>query len=147
MQNCDNRDERRTGLLRAAFALAVVFAVFCLLQAPTEATASDRVSGTWRGNGVAVEKKNGKRRKVRCRLTVSNAGGRSYTVSGRCADTDGVVSARGTVKQVGNGRYTGTLNTASQQGTGRITISSTGSSLSLSLSGNKGWLHATFLRN
>ena len=53
----------------------------------------------------------------------------------------------GTVRQVGAGRYTGTLNTAAQDGTGRINISATASSLSLSLSGKKGWLHATFLRN
>jgi hypothetical protein len=119
---------------RIANLSAAVGLSFFALALPVSA---DPLSGTWSGSGY-VKPSKGERENVRCRVSYSPAGSKVVSVTATCASSSITLHQTGELSMVSPGRYVGDFYNAEYDVSGRIQVSVSGSSQTVTLSGARG---------
>ena len=119
------------GLRTIPFALA-----FGLLAASAPASA-DVLSGTWSGGGY-VQPTDGQREKVRCRVTYSPQGASTVAVAATCASSSTTIQQTGSLTKVSDTKYVGDFYNSEYNISGRVRVSISGSSQTVSFSSPRG---------
>lgn len=98
---------------------------------------AEPLSGTWSGSGY-VQPRDGQREKVRCRVTYSPQGASVVAVSATCASASTTIHQTGSLSMVSPSKYIGDFYNSEYDVSGRIRVSISGSSQTVSFSGAKG---------
>jgi hypothetical protein len=106
----------------------------CVFAAPA---ASETLKGTWSGGGY-VQPKDGEREKVRCRVTYSPQGSSVVAVSATCASASMTIRQSGELSMVSPNRYVGDFYNSDYDISGRIRVSISGSSQTVTFSSGRG---------
>lgn len=114
----------------------VLLAVTAFLAVPPGAEAA-ALSGTWSGSGY-VNPKDGKRERVRCRVTYTRESQKVFRVKAVCATTSVKINQTGEVLMVNERRYVGDFYNAEYDVSGRIGITLRGGSQTVTFSGSQG---------
>lgn len=114
----------------------VLLAVTALFAVPFGAEAAS-LSGTWSGSGY-VNPKDGKRETVRCRVTYTRESEKVYGVKAVCATTSVKINQTGEVLMVNQRRYVGDFYNPDYDVSGRIRLTLSGSSQTVTFSGRQG---------
>ena len=123
----------QTRTSRAALALSLgMLAVTGASRANAEP-----LSGTWSGSGY-VQPRDGQREKVRCRVTYSPQGASVVAVSATCASASTTIHQTGSLSVGSQRKYVGDFYKREYDVSGRIRVSISGSSQTVSFSGAKG---------
>ncbi len=101
------------------------------------AAAADPLSGSWSGGGY-VQPKDGQREKVRCRVSYSPQGGSTVGVSATCASASLTIRQAGSLTMVNPNRYVGDFYNSEYDISGRIRVSVSGNSQTVSFSSPRG---------
>lgn len=112
-------------------ALAVAAALL-----PGAAMAAD-LEGSWSGSGSVVLKAGGKEN-VKCRVRYARQSAKVFSVSATCATPSTKILQTGEVLEVGAGRYVGDFYNPQFDVSGRVRVTVSGSSQSVSFSGAAG---------
>jgi len=112
-------------------ALALGFAV------PTQAAHAEILSGTWSGSGY-VQPKEGKRESVRCRVTYSPQGTKVVAVAATCASASVTIRQTGSLSMVSDTRYVGDFHNPEYDISGRVRVTISGSSQTVTFSSARG---------
>lgn len=107
------------------------------LGAFASSAAADMLSGNWSGSGY-VQPKDGQREKVRCRVSYSPQGGSTVGVSATCASASLTIRQTGSLTMVNANRYVGDFYNSEYDISGRIRVSVSGNSQTVSFSGARG---------
>lgn len=117
---------------------AALAAAFGLLAfAGASVAKAEPLSGTWSGTGY-VQPRDGQREKVRCRVTYSPQGSSVVAVSATCASASTTIHQTGSLSMVSPTKYIGDFYNSEYDVSGRIRVSVSGSSQTVSFSGAKG---------
>lgn len=103
-----------------------------LTLAPLSAAAAADLSGTWSGSG-SVSPKDGKREAVRCKVTYSPAGA-AVGVSATCASASATIHQTGSLTMVSPNKYVGDFYNPDFDISGRVRVSISGSSQTVTFS-------------
>lgn len=95
------------------------------------------IDGTWSGGGY-VKPTDGKRERVRCRVTYRRQTSKVYSVSAVCASASTQIRQTGEVLKVSSTRYVGDLFNSEYNIAGRVRIRVRGRSQSVSFSSSAG---------
>lgn len=114
-------------------ALAAIGMSLCGLSA----LAAEPLQGTWTGTGY-VKPSKGERESVRCKVSYNPEGSSVVAVSATCASSSITLHQTGELSMVGPGRYVGDFYNAEYDVSGRIQVSVSGSSQTVTLSGPRG---------
>ena len=95
------------------------------------------IDGTWSGSGY-VQVTDGKREKVRCRVTYSRQTDKVFSVKATCASPSNKIYQTGEVLKVGNDRYVGDFYNNQFDISGRVRVSVSGSSQTVSFKSASG---------
>lgn len=98
---------------------------------------ADPLSGTWSGGGY-VQPKDGAREKVSCRVTYSPQGGTTVGVSATCATSSMTIHQTGSLTMVNPNKYVGDFYNSEFDVSGRIRVSVSGGSQTVSFGGARG---------
>jgi len=119
-------------------ALAAILAIQAALPFTTATVASAAaLSGTWSGSGY-VTPAEGKRERVRCRITYSAQSSRVYSVYAVCASPSAKVVQTGEVLQVNPSRYIGDFYNSQFDVSGRVRVKISGRSQTVTFFGAAG---------
>jgi hypothetical protein len=119
-------------------AMHIVFATIAAsLCGFAPVAAADILQGTWSGSGY-VKPSKGERENVKCRVTYSPAGSKVVGVTATCASSSVTLHQTGELSLVSPGRYVGDFYNAEYDVSGRIQVSVSGSSQTVTLSGPRG---------
>ena len=114
--------------------MAVAALSFCVLP---DAAYSEPLQGTWSGSGT-VEPTGGQREKVRCRVSYSPQGSKVVAVSATCASASTKIRQTGQLSMVTPNRYVGDFYNSEYDISGRIRVSVSGSSQTVTFSSPRG---------
>lgn len=118
--------------------LHVVFAAVATgLFVFTAAAVAEPLKGTWSGTGY-VKPAKGQSESVRCRVSYNPEGSSVVAVSATCASSSVTLHQTGELSMVSPGRYVGDFYNAEYDVSGRIQVSVSGSSQTVTLSGPRG---------
>jgi len=95
------------------------------------------LSGTWSGSGY-VQPSNGQRESVRCKITYSRQSDKVFGVSAVCASPSAQIRQTGEVLMVNENRYVGDFYNSSYDISGRVNVSISGSSQTVSFKSASG---------
>lgn len=101
------------------------------------AAKADTLSGSWSGSGY-VQPRDGQREKVRCRVNYSPQGASTVAVTATCASASATINQTGSLSKVSDSRYIGDFYNSEYDVSGRIRVSISGNSQTVSFSGSKG---------
>jgi len=109
-----------------------------VLLATASATASlaDPLQGSWSGSGY-VKPGDGKRESVRCRVQYSPQGSAVVAVSATCASASVTIRQSGQLSMVSPNRYVGDFYNTDYDISGRIRVSVSGGSQTVSFTSSK----------
>lgn len=107
-----------------------------LLLAPSLAVASD-IAGSWSGSG-SIMLPSGAREAARCNVSYSKASGSGYTAFATCATKSAKVSQSARLQRVGGNNYEGSFHNSEYNVSGSMSVTVSGSSQSVHLSGGGG---------
>lgn len=99
--------------------------------------AADTLSGTWSGSG-SVSPKDGKTERVRCRITYSPQGASTVGVSATCASSSTTIHQTGSLSKVSDSKYVGDFYNNEYDISGRVRVSVSGSSQTVTFSSARG---------
>jgi len=116
--------------MRIILALSVMLAGVAFMPQPAAAS----LEGAWRGTGVVNYR--GGADKLRCRVSFSRAGAKSFAISSDCATETGRYATSGRVVASGANRYFGLVQ--GEGVTGKVVIVQHGSRLSVSVTSRRG---------
>jgi len=116
------------------FLLAVTALSFCVLPGVAH---SEPLQGTWSGSGY-VKPTDGQREKVRCRVSYSPQGSSVVAVSATCASASTTIRQSGQLSMVTANRYVGDFYNSEYDISGRIRVSVSGSSQTVTFSSARG---------
>lgn len=108
---------------------------FALGLASAPASAAE-LSGTWSGTG-SVKPKDGKTESVRCRVTYSPEGS-AVGVSATCASSSTTIRQTGSLTKVSDSKYVGDFYNSEYDISGRVRVSVSGSSQTVTFSSPRG---------
>lgn len=97
---------------------------------------ADPLSGTWSGSG-SFQPKNGKSEAVRCKITYTPQGS-AVAVSAACASASATIRQTGSLTKVSDTKYVGDFYNNEYDISGRVRVTISGSSQSVSFSSAKG---------
>lgn len=106
---------------------------------------SKGLEGYWRGSGYVSPAK-GRRERVRCRVWISRASGKSYSVKARCASQGANIDQVGRVSKTGGNSYSGDFYNSDFNIRGRIRITLRGNRQAVALSSKEGSGRLTLFR-
>lgn len=115
--------------LKIAAATSVFFALSGSAHAET-------LSGTWSGSG-SVSPRDGKTEAVRCKVTYSPQGS-AVGVSATCASSSTTIQQTGSLTKVSDSRYVGDFYNSQYDISGRVRVSVSGSSQTVTFSSPRG---------
>lgn len=95
------------------------------------------IDGTWSGGGY-VQITDGKRERVRCRVTYSRQTDKVYAVKATCASPSNKIYQTGEVLMVGHNRYVGDFYNNQFDVSGRVRVSVSGSRQTVSFKSASG---------
>lgn len=136
--------ESRSGVL-PSFVFSFTVVVLSMLFAAWPASATS-ISGSWKGGGIATDSE-GKKHRIRCRVTIRIVGSRAYDLSGKCNSSDGIGVVSGKLKKVSSASYTGTINREGMSETGNIVVTAKDKKLHTTVTRGKASLSMVFTRN
>lgn len=119
--------------LNAVRGVAVALA---LIVAPSLALASD-IAGSWTGSG-SIMMPSGARENARCNVSYSKASGAGYTAFATCATKSARVTQSAKLRRVGGNAYEGSFHNSEYNVSGSMSVTVSGSSQSVYLSGGGG---------
>ncbi|MEO1204707.1 MAG: hypothetical protein AAFV45_00090 [Pseudomonadota bacterium] len=113
--------------------------VTCLILVPASVAPAwaATLQGTWSGSGY-INPSEGKREKVRCRITYSRQTPKIYSVRAVCATASGKVNQTGEVLMVNPNRYIGDFYNPEFDISGRVRVTISGSRQTVTLFGSRG---------
>jgi hypothetical protein len=100
------------------------------------AAQADTLSGTWSGSG-SFQPKNGKSEAVRCKITYTPQGA-AVAVSAACASASATIRQTGSLTKVSDTKYVGDFYNNEYDISGRVRVTVSGASQSVSFSSAKG---------
>lgn len=100
------------------------------------AIAADGLSGTWSGSG-SVSPKDGKTESVRCKVTYSPEGA-AVGVSATCASASNTIRQTGSLTMVSPNKYVGDFYNSEYDISGRVRVTVSGSSQTVTFSSPRG---------
>lgn len=112
--------------------VALAASMLCVASAK-----ADTLSGTWSGTGY-VQPKDGQREKVRCRVSYSPQGASVVAVSATCASASTTIQQSGSLSKVSESRYVGDFYNSQYDISGRVRVSISGGSQTVSFSSPRG---------
>ena len=95
------------------------------------------LDGNWSGSGY-VKPADGQRESVRCRVSYSAQGSSVVAVSATCASASNTIHQTGQLSMVNPNRYVGDFYNSEYDISGRIQVSVSGSSQTVTFSGARG---------
>lgn len=95
------------------------------------------INGTWSGNGY-VQPSNGQRESVRCKVTYSQQTDKVFGVSAICASPSAKIRQTGEVLMVNENRYVGDFYNSEFDISGRVNVTISGSSQTVSFKSHSG---------
>lgn len=98
---------------------------------------SEPLQGTWSGRGY-VEPTNGQRETVSCRVSFTPQGSKVVAVSAICASSSTTIRQTGQLTMVTPNRYVGDFYNSDYDVSGRIRVSVSGSSQTVTFSSARG---------
>lgn len=98
---------------------------------------AEPLSGTWSGSGY-VQPKDGQREKVRCRVSYSPQGAQVVSVNATCASASVTIHQTGSLSMVSPTRYVGDFHNPEFDVSGRVRVTISGSSQTVTFSGARG---------
>ncbi|MEQ1716861.1 MAG: hypothetical protein ABL907_12880 [Hyphomicrobium sp.] len=98
---------------------------------------AEPLSGTWSGSGY-VQPKDGQREKVRCRVSYSPQGSQVVAVSATCASASMTIHQTGSLSMVSASRYVGDFHNPEFDVSGRVRVTISGASQTVTFSGARG---------
>jgi hypothetical protein len=101
------------------------------------AAVAEPLKGTWSGSGY-VRPAKGQSESVRCRVSYNPEGSKVVAVSATCASSSITLHQTGELSMVSPGRYVGDFYNPEYDVSGRIQVSVSGSSQTVTLSGPRG---------
>lgn len=101
------------------------------------AASSEPLQGTWSGRGY-VKPTEGQREMVSCRVSYSPQGSKVVAVSATCASASTTIHQTGQLSMVTPNRYVGDFYNSEYDISGRIGVSVSGSSQTVTFSGARG---------
>ncbi|MEQ1712439.1 MAG: hypothetical protein ABL908_13695 [Hyphomicrobium sp.] len=113
-----------------------ITAALALVAAPCAALASD-IAGSWSGSG-SIMMPSGSRENARCNVSYSKAGGAGYTAFATCATRSARVTQSAKLRRVGGNAYEGSFHNSEYNVSGSMSVTVSGSSQSVHLSGGGG---------
>ncbi len=120
----------RTNALKG---LAVALA---LVATPSLAVAAD-IAGSWTGTG-SIMMPSGARENARCNVSYSKAAGAGYTAFATCATKSARVTQSAKLRRVGGNAYEGSFHNSEYNVSGSMSVTVSGASQSVYLSGGGG---------
>lgn len=111
---------------------AVAVVVLAGLVSGATAAHAEPVAGLWRGSGF-VNPAEGRRERVRCRVTYTRQSADRYQVRARCATASANIDQVGEVRQMGRNRLSGSFYNADFNVRGRIQITLSGNQQAVTL--------------
>ena len=114
--------------------VAVAALNLCVLS---EAAYSEPLQGTWSGSGT-VAPTGGQREMVRCRVSYSPQGSKVVAVSATCTSASTTIHQTGQLSMVTPNRYVGDFYNSEYDISGRIRVSVSGSSQTVTFSSPRG---------
>lgn len=113
------------------------FLIALPLSCAFAATASaDMLSGTWSGSG-SVSPKEGKTEAVRCKVTYSPEGS-AVSVTATCASSSTTIHQTGSLSKVSDSKYVGDFYNSQYDISGRVRVTISGSSQTVTFSSPRG---------
>jgi hypothetical protein len=129
--------------MRLVSFLALALALGVLPAAVHAAPAS--IEGAWSGSGIV--KIRNRTDRIVCRVNFGKIAQTSYRVSARCAAGERSYEQTGRVSLVSSNRYRGYVYNTQFNDRGNVSISQSGSRLTVSVSGGRGTANLTLSRN
>lgn len=126
--------------------LPALLMTWLMFAALPDAAYAASLSGSWSGSGY-VNPKNGKRERVRCRVTYSRQSSKVFGVRAACATSSTKILQTGEVLMVNPNRYVGDFYNSQFDVSGRVRISIRGSSQTVTFSSASGHGSMTLRRN
>ncbi len=103
------------------------------------------LDGSWSGSGIA--KYQGRTDRLVCRVNFARYGDKSYKVSSNCSSGNTQYEQSGVVSTSGGSRYSGNIINPQFNERGRVAISQRGSSLSVTVTSERGTATLSLSRN
>lgn len=116
---------------------AVLAAVTFGLCAFTGAASSETLRGNWSGGGY-VKPTDGQREKVSCRVSYSPQGSQTVAVAATCASASTTIQQTGQLSKVSESKYVGDFYNSQYDISGRIRVSVSGGSQTVTFSSPRG---------
>lgn len=113
-----------------------VAVALALVAAPSVASASD-IAGSWTGTG-SIMMPSGARESARCNVSYSKASSSAYTAFATCATKSARVTQSARLHRVGGNAYEGSFHNSEYNVSGSMSVTVSGSSQSVYLSGGGG---------
>lgn len=107
-----------------------------LVSSSSLAYASD-IAGSWTGSG-SIMLPSGTRENARCNVSYSKAAGAGYTAFATCATKSARVTQSAKLRRVGGNAYEGSFHNSEYNVSGSMSVTVSGSSQSVYLSGGGG---------
>ena len=117
--------------------LSAVLAGAGLQFAFAHAASAEPLRGSWSGSGY-VKPANGDRERVSCRVNYQPQGSSTVAVSATCASASTTIHQTGQLTMVSANKYIGDFYNSEYDMSGRIRVTVSGGSQSVSFSGDKG---------
>lgn len=95
------------------------------------------LAGVWSGGGF-VTPKDGKKERIRCRVTYTQETAKVYRVSADCATSELKVYQSGNILEVGKGRFAGDFYNSQWDVNGKVRVVVSGNSQSVTLTSSSG---------
>jgi len=116
--------------------MKLAIGVLALVAGATAASATE-LAGSWSGGGSLVLP-SGARENARCNVSYSRSSGSSYTAFATCATKSARVTQSAKLQRVGGNKYEGSFYNNEYNISGSISVTVSGSSQSLQMSGGGG---------
>lgn len=113
-----------------------VAVALALVAVPQVASASD-IAGSWSGTG-SIMMPSGARENARCNVSYSKASSSGYTAFATCATKSARVTQSAKLRRVGGNAYEGSFHNSEYNVSGLMSVTVSGSSQSVYLSGGGG---------
>ena len=123
--------------------LALALALGALPAAGVRAAPAS-IEGAWGGSGIAKIRNRADR--IVCRVNFGKIGQTTFSVSARCSAGDRSYEQTGRVSRVSSNRYRGYVYNAQFNDRGNVSISQSGSRLTVNVSGGRGTANLTLSR-
>lgn len=117
--------------------LTATLPAFLILAGAATPSHAASLDGTWSGTGH-VTPKDGKREKVQCKISYSKQSDKVFAVKATCATASNKILQTGEVLMVNNTRYVGDFYNSEYDISGRVHVTISGSSQTVSFSSGRG---------